>query len=158
MFNETAEIGAGLQPQDTRRLRALSYDDVAQYSDLFKFALGDIAWERVACRRNQTRLALPFPAKLPISRPGRPRGRPRDNHHAGLKREIRGEEMHQTGATPDHVAGVAGLAQLAVDPRLQFQRLRITDLLRGNDHGSERRTAVERLGRLSTWKSSRFSV
>jgi hypothetical protein len=33
-----------------------------------------------------------------------------DNHHAGLEREIRREEVNEVGTRPDHVSSIARLA------------------------------------------------
>ncbi len=53
--------------------------------------------------------------------------------------------MDQFGACPDHVAGIAGLTELAIDSCLDVKRLRIADFVRGDDPGSGRRAGVEGL-------------
>ena len=59
--------------------------------------------------------------------------------------EIDREEVDQFGAGLDHVAGIAGLTELAMDSCLDIKRLRVADFVGGDDPGSDRRTGVESL-------------
>ena len=64
---------------------------------------------------------------------------------AGVQRRHRGDVGHQLVDRPLHVAGRVVLAALAVDVDGDAQRLRVGDLVFGDDPGTERGEGIERL-------------
>src|SRR3954470_20880466 len=63
----------------------------------------------------------------------------------GAQREARRKEMDELGTGPNHFRGAARLPQVAVDPRLELEVLRVEDLVRRDDARPERGAGIERL-------------
>ena len=74
--------------------------------------------------------------------PGRCTG---GDHVAGLERERLREVGDLLKAAVDHLARVAVLAQLVVDPGLDLKRVRVAELVGGDDPRTERTVGIEGL-------------
>src|SRR5579872_780654 len=107
----------------------LGDDRIAEDSDLFDLELDD-----VAVFEEERRLTLESDAF----------GRSGCNDIAGFERHEVAEKRDDLRAGKDHVRCIGILHDSPVEPRLDRQLLRIADLRRRNERGSERRERVDR--------------
>lgn len=127
-----------------RKCQLLDYA-IPQHTDRLDFTFDLVAGKAIAGRRDHALLGLPSATELVIDGPRGTCRRAGNDQHARLECEIDREEVDQFGACPDHVPGIAGLTELAIDLCLDTKRLRIADFVRGDDPGSGRRAGVESL-------------
>ena len=73
-----------------------------------------------------------------------PFGRAGDDKISLYQSEVFRDESYGLANGKDHQTGICLLYNLAIQPRLNFEILRISDVLVGNDHGSNGTEGVER--------------